>query len=242
MKRSLLAASCLLIVMTSTYADGFQFQEPETLLRHTPGKELVPIAASPPIDGGTTSERARMRIAIDRFEAAGLTLPPLRIVFRDPSHDDCHGALGYFAAYEDVWRIAICSPVDSVYEHELAHAWERSNVTDAQRDHFTALRGLPTWSDRRHDWNQRGIEWAAIVIQQGLAGLPLPPALSDEVVVRLKGYEVLTGRVAPRLVEWMAKREVSCASRPTILSLRVADASDRICGPWWSAEDKLHAQ
>ena len=182
------------------------------------------------IDGGTVDDRARMRLAIRRFDDAGLGLPPLQIVFRDPSDDECHGALGYFSPSRDVWKISICSEIDSVYEHELAHAWERANLSDAQRLRYTTVRELPTWSDQDYDWNQRGMEDVAFVIQQGLAGLPLPPALGDEATSRLEGYEMLTGRIAPRLVEWLAKHEASCGRRPTYLSLQLPDLSGRICG------------
>jgi hypothetical protein len=189
------------------------------------GPQRVP---SLTIHGGTITERARMDLALERFENEGLALPPLRIEF-PTSPVKCDGGLGYFTPSEDVWRITICSQINSVYEHELAHAWERANLTDAQRRRFTVFRGLPTWSDESYDWNQRGVESVAFVIQQGLAGLPLPPALSHEVESQLEGYEMLTSQAAPRLVGWLAKYEVPCTDRPTRLSLGLPDASGRIC-------------
>jgi hypothetical protein len=181
------------------------------------------------IEGGSVTDRARMRLAIRRFNDAGLELPSLQIAFRAPSDEECHGALGYFSTSKDIWQISICSEIESVYEHELAHAWERANLTDAQRRRYTAFRGLPTWSDKDYAWNQRGVEDAAFVIQHGLAGLPLPPALGVEAKSRLEGFEMLTGKPAPRLVEWLAHNEVSCVERPTHLSRRVPDISGRIC-------------
>lgn len=181
------------------------------------------------VEGGTDAERARMRLAIRRFEEAGLVLPPLLIVFRHPSDVECHGALGYFSPSQPVWQISICSTVEPMYEHELAHAWERANLTDAQRERYVALRGLPTWSDKAYDWGERGIEDLAFVVQQGLAGLPLPPALGREARSRLEGYEMLTGRIAPRLGDWLAKYEVPCGERPTDLSLQVPDVVGRTC-------------
>ena len=181
------------------------------------------------LDGGTPARYARIDLAIRRFADAGLELPPLRIVFRS-STDDCDGAHGRFNPSPEPWLITICSEeIDWVYEHELAHAWERATLTDVQRREFVAFRGLTTWSDKDHEWNGRGIEWVAVVIQQGLAGLALPPTLSDEAVSRLEGYEMLTGEIAPRLAEWLVLHEVPCMDRPTQLSLEVPDISGRVC-------------
>lgn len=180
------------------------------------------------IHGGTPDERARMEVAIERFALGGLALPQLRIDFA-ASSEKCKGGIGHFEPLDDVWRIAICSTVDSVYEHELAHAWERATLTDTQRVAFVAFRGLPTWSDKSYDWNQRGVEWAALVIQQGLGGLPLPPNLGLDATSRLEGYEMLTGRAAPRLAEWLARYDVPCDQRPTEFSLRLPDASGLTC-------------
>jgi hypothetical protein len=188
--------------------------------------------------GGIGTDRARANLALRRFEEAGLDVPSLLIVFRDPSEEECHGALGYFAPSSDVWQISICSKVDFVYEHELAHAWERANLTDAQRRRYMAFRGLPTWSDTDFDRNRRGVEDVAFVIQQGIAGLPLPPVLGGEAKSRLKAYELLTGHTAPRLVEWLAEHGVSCEERPTQLSRSLPDQSGRICGSVSSEKDE----
>lgn len=231
MKRDLLTRVAVIGIFVAASAFIGAARPPEA------GKALLPPPEGPidrqeanlTIDGGTDDDRARMRLAIRRFDDAGLELPPLHVVFRDPSDDECHGALGYFSSSRDVWEISVCSEIDSVYEHELAHAWERANLTDAQRRRYTAFRGLPTWSDQDYEWNQRAVEDVAFVIQQGLAGLPLPAALGDEATSRLEGYEMVTGRIAPRLVEWLAKHEASCGERPTFLSLHLPDISGRIC-------------
>jgi hypothetical protein len=104
-----------------------------------------------------------------------------------------------------------------------------ANVTDAQRVAFMDLRGLKNWGDRDTPWNQRGTEWAAVVMQQGLSGLPLPPVLSNEARSRLQAFELLTGRVAPVLVNWIRERGVRCSDRPTGLSRQIADVTGRSC-------------
>lgn len=149
------------------------------------------------------SQLDRLGEAIAAFETAGLDLPDVEVEF-GLDGDICGDAHGRFIASADVMRIQICSTeADWVYVHELAHAWIHTNVTDSQRRAFMELRGYTNWSDQNRPWNERGVEGAALVIQQGLTGLPLPPALSNEVVSRLEGFELLTGQVAPILVEWM---------------------------------------
>lgn len=179
--------------------------------------------------GATPARNARLDLALQRFENAGLTLPPLLIVFRS-SDADCGGARGSFNSATEPWSIVICSDdVDTVYEHELAHAWERANVTDLQRQAFMRLRGLTAWSDKELAWSDRGVEWAAVVIQQGLSGQALSPVLGQEIISRLVGYEMLTGMVAPNLRDWVVQQEVPCAQRPTRLSLRVPDSAGLVC-------------
>lgn len=232
MRRNILANLTLAgVLMASTLVVGTpMFEDTDEAARTpSPEKEADGSAAVVMFEGGTGAERARMRLALERFEEAGLGLPPLRIVFREPSEEECHDALGSLSDSPEGMQVSICSKLEFVYEHELAHAWERATLTDAQRERYTAFRVLPTWSDKDFDWNQRGVEDVAITIQQGLAGLPLAPALSDKASARLQGYEMLTGQVDPRLIEWLSQREVPCPERPTRLSLGVPDVSGRIC-------------
>lgn len=175
------------------------------------------------------SQLARLGEAFQAFETAGLELPDLEIRFFTDD-ETCGAEHGRFYTTEDTWHIRICpTEVDSVYEHELAHAWELAHVTDAQRRAFMRMRGYTSWSDRDLPWAERGIEGAASVIERGVAGLPLPPVLGKKEVSRLRSYELLTGRPAPVLVEWLVSKEVPCLKRPTTLSRTVADASGRTC-------------
>lgn len=178
--------------------------------------------------GASSSQAARLALALERFRAAGLDLPGLQVEF--PSdRGGCRGHMGVHRRHHGVAHIAICSDDEFVYEHELAHAWEAAHVSEELRRSFMELRGHPTWNDRAYPWRERGVEGAAFVVQQGVAGLPLPPSLSEEQVNRLAAYELLTGLPAPRLVEWMGGREVPCAERPTPLAGGLPDAGGAVC-------------
>jgi hypothetical protein len=153
---------------------------------------------------GTESQHQRLELALLRFDDAGLVLPDLEVVFSSYSHE-CKGHYGLFDPTGQPWRISICSDLDAVYEHELAHAWAAANLTKERRNEFMDLRGYEVWSDSDVSWNKRGTEGAAFIIQQGLGGLPLPPVLSGEHLSRLAGFELLTGVPDPRLALWTAK-------------------------------------
>jgi hypothetical protein len=176
--------------------------------------------------GGTELQRARTMEAVERFEAAGLSLPPLTVEF-GVDQQACSGHHGVFRASS--MTISICSDVESVFEHELAHVWERSNVTAETRRSFMTARRYEVWSDPNVPWNERGVEGAAFVIQQGFATLPLPPVLGDEFTSRMRAFEMLAGVPAPRLAAWLASRSVPCDQRPTPLSRRLADSSGSVC-------------
>lgn len=181
------------------------------------------------IRDASPSQVIRLGEAFRAFEAAGLDLPALEIRFFTDD-ETCGAEHGLFYTSEDAWHIHICpTEVDSVYEHELAHAWELAHVTDAQRQAFMRMLGYTSWSARDLPWSERGVEGAASVIERGVAGLPLPPVLGVKEVSRMRAYELLTGRPAPVLVEWLQAREVPCPKRPTMLSATVEDGSGRTC-------------
>ena len=150
----------------------------------------------------TPAQLHRLALAFERFANAGLQLPALEIHF--PTEVEvCDGAHGRFRTSTTPWLILICpTDLDTVYEHELAHAWERANLTDQQRQTFMEMRGYEVWNDKSVPWNERGMEGVAFIIQQGLSGLPLPPVLSAEQRSRLTAFEYLTGDPDPRLEQW----------------------------------------
>ncbi len=191
----------------------------------------VPVSLTPTVTvrNGSQIQLDRLDLAIDRFTAAGLPLPELHVEFV-AAEDSCGGTLSLFDTNTTPWRISICSSLDFVYEHELAHAWERAALTNQTREAFMQMRGHSVWRGTEVPWNERGVEGVAFVIQQGLEGKPLPPVLSTEIVRRLEAFELLTNSPAPRLVEWMARREVPCGERPTPISLTLVDGTGEDCG------------
>jgi hypothetical protein len=181
------------------------------------------------VHNATADDLGRLGEAVMAFGTADLELPGLDIWFHTDL-EPCNEQHGTFRATSESWQIQICSSdLEVVYEHELAHAWVAANVEEGQRSAFLELRGLEHWSGPDIPWNERGTEWAAVVVQQGLSGLPLPPALSDDAKSRLESYELLTGKIAPALVEWITARDIPCSDRPTILSQPIADVSGRTC-------------
>ena len=180
------------------------------------------------VENASPAQQARLDLALSRFAAAGLELPDLAVAFSG-DEADCYGHLGWFDPNPTPWHITICSDVDSIVEHELAHAWERVGLTDDVRDAFMEMRGHEVWDDTDVPWQELGKEGVAVIIQQGLGGLPLPAVIGSEPSSRLEAFELLTGRPAPRLVEWMAGLEIACAERPTALSRTVPDRSAERC-------------
>jgi hypothetical protein len=180
------------------------------------------------VEGASAAQTDRLTLALQRFSESGLELPNLTVIFStDPAV--CKGHDGLFSTAFDPWRISICSPLDFVYEHELAHAWEHAMLSDRLRRQFMDLRGHTVWSGKDTPWIQKGQEDLAFVIQQGLSGLPLPRTLGGEAISRLKAFELLTGRPAPRVTEWIETSEIPCDERPTILSRSIPDAAGRVC-------------
>lgn len=191
-----------------------------------------PTTSSTPMikaENATAGQLDRLWVAVERFIDKGLELPDLDVVFtRDQSA--CEGAKGLFTTDSVPWRVTFCSAeIDTVFEHELAHAWERANVSEKQRGRFMRETGYTVWRSHEVPWNQRAVEGVAVVIQQGVSGLPLPPALGSEAIERLVAFEHLTGRPDPRLGVWVRAGRVPCDDRPTAGSLAMPDAAGATC-------------
>ena len=140
----------------------------------------------------TPENQATIADAVARFDAAGLTLTFVEIVFSDDDRD-CNGHDGLFETSYDPWRLTICSDLAFVPVHELAHAWIEANIDGSTQQAYTELRGKASWNSPHHNWNERGVEDAAFVIQQNLTS-NVTGELSDEWQNRVHAYEFLTDR------------------------------------------------
>lgn len=131
--------------------------------------------------------------ALDRFEEAGLQLPPIELTFHDGA-GPCEGHPGYYRPGE-VARIDICSSTNHVILHELAHAWEGASVTAEVRNRFADHWDVDNWNDHSAAWHERGIERAADTIAFVLDGVPDHP--SDTLLGFVCSYTLLTGLPLP---------------------------------------------
>lgn len=139
------------------------------------------------IVGATERDVANVVWAVGRFEQAGLALPPLILRFHDDERG-CDGYDGVFRGRTDPAMIEVCSVSRLVVLHELAHAWDRYNLTDADRRAFMDLRGLSEWNGGG-PWKQRGVEALAEVITWGLHEDPVIGGTEGN----LAAYVLLTG-------------------------------------------------
>jgi len=162
-----------------------------------PTSSLYPVLT---IDGGTSVQRERLALAVSRFRNAGLVLPDLEVVFATDV-DACRGFYGLYQHRAEAPKITYCSELDFVYEHELAHAWEANSATDEQRQEFMDLRGYTSWTGPDVEWNDRGMEGAAFIIQQTIGGRPVPYIRTEEFWSRSGAFEALTGMPDRRLLD-----------------------------------------
>ena len=158
------------------------------------------------IAGGSDEQRTMAEWAVGRFEAAGLELPPMEIRFHT-DREACYGRIGYHL--EDVAHLCLMhATTDSsrTVLHEMAHGWLEANVTGIERDLFLQLRGLRNWNDKGFDWEQRGTEQGAEIIEWALGeqgdGTMLPSIPNNTPVEIRAAYQVLTGNALPQPQVW----------------------------------------
>ena len=144
------------------------------------------------IIGATESDFNNVTWAIERYAAADLELPPMIIEFHDDD-SGCRGHDGLFRGGERPVEIHVCTRNRYIVLHEMAHAWDHHNLTDAARQEFMELRDLETWGDHDVPWRDRGVEALAQTITWGL----YDTAIGDG-DVHGPSYRLLTGDVPVR--------------------------------------------
>ncbi len=150
---------------------------------------------------GADHEELRLaQWARGRYDAAGLTLPSVVVVYHD-SVEPCSGWSGLYRPGEP-HEVHICVRSESppsthkmTLLHELSHAWAETQTDEATRAALLASRELDCWIDpekRKHEW---GAEHAAEVVSWGLMDEPMPIVrIYDATPDRLEtAYRVLTG-------------------------------------------------
>jgi hypothetical protein len=164
------------------------------------GPHEEPTRASYSATGFSEAQVALIDRAIGRYADAGLELPPLEFV-RYPTRDPCRGARGFYAGDRPQATIRICTLeagrfAESLFLHEVAHAWDAYALTARRREAFLELRNLEQWwDDGSAPWHTYGAEHAAQILVWGLIGRPIRIAtIPDTSCVELRaGYVLLTG-------------------------------------------------
>ena len=157
--------------------------------------QILPVQASM-VDSAPLP--ASVTQAMERFEAAGLELPPLDIRVHD-TKAGCSGHSGLYTPGAESDQIDICTDATFIILHELGHAWEYRNATDSARKVLMEDLGLDAWSGSDVDYRQRGEEVAASLLAWGLIERPLTEAETRTSVDTLARFASLTGVPSPRV-------------------------------------------
>lgn len=106
--------------------------------------------------GGTPARQEGMWSSIGRFTDLGLELPRLEIVFAQGCRErfEAWGRIEWSAEYP--WWIEVYTT--GIYLHELAYAWDRWNLTDAERSMYRDPRGIEAWTGSDIAWMEHGEE------------------------------------------------------------------------------------
>ena len=153
------------------------------------------------IEGGSQAQHAMTVEAAGRFREAGLGEPTVRIRFHD-DREACDGRTG--RALNDT--VDLCGIHTNELSrrtvlHEMAHAWIDAHVSAGLEERFLRLRQLETWNDHDAEWEQRGSEHAAEIVEWALAGqgtgTELPSIPDNDPRELAETYQLLTGRPLP---------------------------------------------
>jgi hypothetical protein len=153
------------------------------------------------IAGGTPAQRQMTLDAVDRFREAGIGAPTVAVRF----HDDveaCGGRTGRaWNGIVDLCGIHANHLSRRTLIHEVAHIWVDAHVTVDLQARFLRERGLETWNDPDAEWEQRGAEHAAEIVEWALSGqgigVELPSIPDNDPRELADAYRLLTGRPLP---------------------------------------------
>ena len=138
--------------------------------------EVGPIAVhpAPPV------ARELISWAVERYEEAGLDLPPVDVYFHR-GNEGCGGYLGtaVIGQIELCVRFAMEPGPQRIVLHELAHVWVATKVPSPRQVAFLDLRGLSAWGSGV-PWKERGREQAAEIIAWGLGDGSMLPMIEGD--------------------------------------------------------------
>lgn len=143
--------------------------------------------------GATEAQAAKMQRAINRFGDLGLELPSLDIQFAEGCRER-FGAWGRIRFDMAPWHIEVCTT--AAFSHELAHAWDRWNLTDADRRMYMDLRGLEAWQGSDIPWEERGQEDLAILVSR-VVSQGVDNYRSEDRLTELHDFGQITGVLVP---------------------------------------------
>ena len=129
------------------------------------GADIATTAVNPAVAG----DEALAEWALERFEIAGLELPPVIIIFHT-DREGCRGGAGYYS--HGARTVDMCERGESgdprrTLLHELGHAWAFTHLSPEAIDIFVAEQGLADWS-QADSWWAKGKERAAEIVAWGL--------------------------------------------------------------------------
>jgi hypothetical protein len=151
--------------------------------------------------GFSHAQAALIDWAMGLYADAGLELPPLEFV-HCATREPCRGGRGFYTGARSPATIRICIPeagrsAQSVFLHEIAHAWDAYTLDNHRREAFLELRNLEQWwDDSSTHWHMYGAEQGAQILVWGLIDRPIRIAtIPDAGCADLRaGYVLLTGR------------------------------------------------
>ncbi len=115
--------------------------------------------------------------ALRIYRELRLSLPHVTIEYFDRSECPSTKSAGWLAERNGELWITNCATRRTLL-HELAHVWDRHNLTDGQRSELQRLRGLTSW---KHEvWEKAAGEHLAETISWALDDVNLLPSRIDQ--------------------------------------------------------------